>query len=138
MVSKLRAIVLSAEAYQILGDYGKATALYETVLEKEGKTPYFKQFTEEIKIRLKKVYFDLVFKNGETEEMIDCIPKVVELGLSKREMAWVYKKIAESYSKEDFLEEARETLEKALAIYPRLEGTEKICKKLGLKRAGGL
>jgi len=126
---------LLAEAYQMLGNYSKAIMLYEVALEREQKHPYFKEFTEEIEIRIKKIYFDLIFKNGRrTEEMISCIPRIVRLGLSKREIAWMYKKIAESYFNEDFLEKARETLKKAFAIYPHLEGAERICKKLGMEK----
>ena len=126
---------LLAEAYQMVRDYGKAIMLYEVALEHERKHPYFKQFTEEIKSRLKKIYFDLIFKTGgRTEEMVSCIPKIAGLGLSKREIAWIYKKIAESYFKEDFLEKAREILKEAFAIYPHLEGAKRICKKLGIKK----
>lgn len=123
---------LLAEAYQIVGNHSKAIRFYELTLEREKKQPYFKQFTEEIEIRLKKIYFS-VFKNGETEEMIDCIPKVLELGLSKKELAWLYKKIAESYFEENFLQEARETLKKAFIICPNLKGSKRICRKLGME-----
>lgn len=123
---------LLAEAYQILGDYSKAIMLYELALERERKHPHFKQFSEEIEIRLKKIYFD-VFKNGETEEKIDCIPKVLDLELSKREIAWIYKKTAESYFEEDFLQKARKTLKKAFTICPNLKGAKRICRKLGME-----
>jgi len=126
---------LLAEAYQMVGDYGKSIMLYEVALEREQEFPHFKQFTEVIKNRLKKIYFNLIFKNNRrTKEMINCVPKIVELGLSKREMAWMYKKIAESYLKEDFFEKACKTLEKAFAIYPNLKGTKKLRRKLEMEK----
>lgn len=123
---------LLAEAYQMVGDYTKAIILYELTLEHERKQTHFKQFTEEIRIRLKKIYFN-VFKNGETEEMIDCIPKILDLGLSKKRLAWIYKKVAESYFEDNLLRNARETLKKAFIIYPNLKGTKKICRKVGME-----
>jgi len=123
---------LLAEAYQRLGDYEQAIMLYEIALEREQEFAHFKQFTDEIKRRLKKIYF-IIFKNAEIDEMKNCIPKIVDLGASRRERAWIYKKIAESYFDENLLEEAREALENAFDIYPNLKGVQRICQKLGME-----
>ncbi|MFQ6039248.1 MAG: DnaJ domain-containing protein [Candidatus Poribacteria bacterium] len=124
---------LLAEAYQILGGYRQAAQLYERVIENEKRHPHFRHFIKEVKTRLKKVYYYGLAKPANAEESIIHLQKILELGLSKRDTAWVYKKIAESYCESENFQMARENLEKAFKICPNLTGAKKICKKLGME-----
>jgi curved DNA-binding protein CbpA len=124
---------LLAEAYQTLGGYRQSAKLYEQVIENEKQHPHFRNFIKEVKARLKKVYYYGLAKPAIAEESIIYLQKILELGLSKRDTAWVYKKLAESYFEAENLQMARENLEKAFKIYPNLTGTKKICNKLGME-----
>jgi len=123
---------LLAEAYHSLGKYVKAAALYEQLLQYEKARPYFRNFTKEIKAKLKDVYFRRLAKQATPEEAIVYFHKILDLGLSKRESAWAYKKLAESYFEADKPQEAQEALRKAFQINPNMTGAKKICRKLGV------
>ncbi|HIE26638.1 TPA: tetratricopeptide repeat protein [Candidatus Poribacteria bacterium] len=124
---------LLAEAYQTLGGYEQAAQLYERVIENEKHHSHFRHFIKEVKMRLKKVYYYGLAKPANAEESIIHLQKILELGLSKRDTAWVYKKLAESYCESENFQMARENLEKAFKICPNLTGAKKICKKLGVE-----
>lgn len=123
---------LLAEAYHSLGKYVEAVALYEQLLQYEKVRPHFQNFTKKIKAKLKDVYFRRLAKRATPEEAIVYFHKILDLGLSKRESAWAYKKLAESYFEADKPQEALEALQKAFQIYPNLTGAKKICGKLGV------
>jgi len=123
---------LLAEAYHSLGKCVEAATLYEQLLQYEKARPYFQNFTKEIKVKLKDVYFRQLAKQATPEEAIVYFHKILDLGLSKRESAWAYKKLAESYFEFDKPQKAQEALRKAFQIYPNLTGTKKICRKLGV------
>ena len=124
---------LLAEAYQVLGGYKQSAKLYEQVIEKEKQHPHFRHFIKEVKTRLKKVYYYGLAKPASAEESTIYLQKILGLGLSKRDIAWVYKKLAESYYEAENLQMARENLEKAFKISPNLTGAKKICEKLGVE-----
>lgn len=123
---------LLAEAYHSLGKYVNAATLYERLLQYEKVRPYFHNFTREIKTKLKHLYFRRLARQAMPEEAIGYFHKILDLGLSKRESAWAYKKLAESYFDADKPQEAFTALQKALQIYPNLTGAKKICRKLGV------
>ena len=58
--------------------------------------------------------------------------KVQALHLPKRETAWIYKKIAEFYVEIKRYPEAREVLQLAFELHPRLAGAKKICEALNI------
>lgn len=127
---------LVAEAYERVGFQKtgaqaahyceRAMAMYESLLAAEAQRPCFRHFTREVKERLKTLYLADFCINGDEH----VVAKVQALHLPKRETAWIYKKIAEVYMEIHRLPEAREVLQLAFEVYPRLAGAKKICEKL--------
>ncbi len=124
---------LLAEAYQSLGRYEEAARLYERSLEHERYRPYFNKFTEEVISRLKRVYSHLLTQSRVPELSLLYIQKLIFLGGSKRQIAWAYKKLAELYFEFGQMENARMSLRKAFELCPRLPGSKRICRKLGME-----
>jgi tetratricopeptide (TPR) repeat protein len=124
---------LIAEAYQTLGDLQKATHIYESLLASEKHRPVFHHFVEEIKDRLKRIYCYALAHPVHIESIPDNLEKIRALKLSKRETAWVYKKLAEFYCEINWFAKAQEMLQMALELHPHLKGTKKICQKLNLQ-----
>ena len=137
---------LIAEAYQKLGfshsdpssvfeRYRKiqqAMHLYESLLSAETKRPCFRHFIPEVKERLKLIYLYHFSVEGYDQAHPIPLAKIRELKLSKRETAWMYKKIAEFYVEIDQFPEARTVLKMAFELQPRLTGAKKICRALNM------
>lgn len=136
---------LIAEAYQKLGlsngdssvpeRYRKleqAMEIYESLLSAEGKRPCFKHFIKEVKERLKRIYLYHFSVEGYKQSYQIPLSKIQALQLSKRESAWMYKKIAEFYVEIKLFSEAREVLLMALELQPNLVGAKKICRTLNM------
>jgi len=123
---------LIAEAYQMLGNQKKAMRIYESLLVYEKRRPVFHHFAEEIRARLKRIYLYALTHPEHLESIPTDLEKIHALKLSKRETAWVYKKLAEFYSEINWLGKAREMLRVAFELHPRLAGTKKICQKLSM------
>ena len=137
---------LVAEAYQKLGfsngaqssvldRYRKieqAMLLYESLLSAETKRPCFRHFIREVKERLKFIYLYHFSIEGYDQTHPIPLTKIRELRLSKRETAWMYKKIAEFYVEIDRFREARTVLKMAFELQPRLTGAKKICQTLNM------
>ena len=135
---------LVAEAYQKLGfsngdqssvldRYRKieqAMLIYESLLSAEAKRPCFRHFIREVKDRLKFIYLYHFSVEGYDQTHPIPLTKIRELKLSKRETAWMYKKIAEFYVEIDRFPEARTVLKMAFELQPRLTGAKKICQTL--------
>lgn len=131
---------LVAEAYERVGFQKtgaqaahyceRAMAMYESLLAAEAQRPCFRHFTREVKERLKTLYLADFSVNVNVNGDEDVVAKVQALHLPKRETAWIYKKIAEVYMDIHRLPEAREVLQLAFEVYPRLAGAKKICEKL--------
>ena len=58
--------------------------------------------------------------------------KIKDLKLSKREQAWVYRRLAELYVGAGLKDMGKDMLTKALQLNPKLAGIKKICLELGL------
>ena len=137
---------LIAEAYQKLGfsngdqssaferhrKIKQAMLIYESLLSAEAKRPCFRHFTREVKERLKFIYLYHFSVEGYHQTYHIPLTKIHALKLSKRETAWIYKKIAEFYVEIDRLPEARTVLKMAFELQPRLTGAKKICKTLNI------
>ena len=124
---------LIAEAYQIRGNYQMAMRIYESLLLYEKYRPVFHHFTEEIKEQLKKIYFRYLVQPGSLEDIPTNLEKIRMLNLSKRETAWIYKKLSEFYLEIHWVGKAKEMLQMAFELHPHLTGAKKICQKLGLE-----
>ena len=137
---------LLAEAYQKLGfsngnpssvldryrQIEQAMLIYESLLSAETKRPCFRHFIREVKDRLKFIYLYHFSLEGYDQTHPISLTKIRELKLSKRETAWMYKKIAEFYVEIDRLPEARTVLKMAFELQPRLTGAKKICQTLNI------
>ena len=119
----------SVECYRKLD---LAMGIYESLLSAEGKRPCFKHFINEVKERLKRIYLYHYSVEGYKNTCGIPISKIKELNLSKRETAWMYKKIAEFYVEIRLIPEAREMLLMAFDLQPNLAGTKKICRTLNI------
>ena len=138
---------LIAEAYQNLGfsngdasstferhrKIKQATLIYESLLSAESKRPCFRHFIQEVKERLKFIYLYHFSVDGYDQTHHIPLTKIRALKLSKRETAWMYKKIAEFYVEIDRFPEARTVLKMAFELQPRLTGAKKICKTLNMR-----
>ena len=133
---------LVAEAYQRLGfangdrdrshKIEQAMRMYESLLSAETKRPCFRHFIREVKDRLKFIYLYHFSVEGYDQTHPIPLTKIRELKLSKRETAWMYKKIAEFYVEIDRFPEARTVLRMAFELQPRLTGAKKICQTLNI------
>ena len=136
---------LIAEAYHNLGlsnrnlpngeCYRKldlAMSIYESLLSAEGKRPCFRHFIKEVKDRLKRLYLYHFSVEGYNKTCEIPVSKIKELNLSKRETAWMYKKIAEFYVEIRLIPEAREMILMAFDLQPNLAGTKKIRRTLNI------
>ena len=133
---------LIAEAYQILGfsngdqdrahKIEQAMLIYESLLSAETKRPCFRHFIQEVKERLKFIYLYHFTVEGYDHRSQIPLAKIRKLKLSKRETAWMYKKIAEFYVEIDRFPEARTVLKMAFELQPRLTGAKKICRTLNM------
>jgi curved DNA-binding protein CbpA len=137
---------LIAEAYQKLGfsngdetsvlerhrKIEQAMRIYESLLSAEARRPCFKHFIREVKERLKFIYLYYFSVEGYDQTCQIPLTKIRALKLSKRETAWMYKKIAEFYVEIKRFPEARTVLKMAFELQPRLTGAKKICKTLNM------
>ena len=123
---------LIAEAYQATSNYRAAMHLYEKLLSYEKRRPVFHHFVSEIRDRLKKVYIDCLTNPKNLENIPNDLQKIKDLKLSKREQAWVYRRLAELYAGAGLKDLGREMLTKALQLNPKMSGIKKICLTLGL------
>ena len=123
---------LIAEAYQATNNYHAAMHLYEKLLSYEKRRPVFHHFVSEIRDRLKKVYIDCLTNPKNLENIPNDLEKIKDLKLSKREQAWVYRRLAELYAGAGLKDMGKDMLTKALQLNPKLAGIKKICLELGL------
>ena len=66
------------------------------------------------------------------ESIPNDLQKIKDLTLSKREQAWVYRRLAELYAGAGLKDLGKEMLTRALQLNPKLSGIKKICLTLGL------
>ena len=124
---------LIAEAYHKLGDYRVAMEIYESLIEYERRRPCFHHFIEEIKARLKQIYFHVLTNPKNLEDIPTDLAKIRALGLPKQETAWIYKRLAECYIEINWTTLARQMLELAFELNPRMKGVKKLCEQLNLE-----
>ena len=110
----------------------QAMLMYESLLSAETRRPCFRHFIREVKDRLKFIYLYHFSVEGYDQTHPIPLAKIRELKLSKRETAWMYKKIAEFYVEIDRFPEARTVLKMAFELQPRLTGAKKICQTLNM------
>jgi len=124
---------LLAEAYHQMGNLSEAERLYKKLLEKENRRAYFHHFAQEIKLLLKDVYIQYIIKSNSSEDILKSIDKLLTMGLTAYELAWIYKKAAEAFYLLNDFDNAIDSLTWAFKINPKLLGAKKISRKLGLE-----
>ena len=124
---------LIAEAYQILGDYRTAMPIYESLILYERQRPFFRHFIDEIKNRLKKIYFYSLMHPRHHEDIPNALEKICALNLSKPDTASAYKKLAEFYLEINRVGNAKAMLKTAFELHPRMAGAKRICQKLDME-----
>lgn len=124
---------LIAEAYQKRGDYRTAMAIYESLIQYEKRHPCFHHFIDEIRDRLKQIYFYFLSNPQNLEDIPNNLEKIRSLNLSNRETACIYKRLAELYADINWITAAEQMLKRAFELYPCMAGAKKICQKLGME-----
>jgi len=56
------------------------------------------------------------------------------LKLSKRDLGWIYKKLAEFYLDRRMTQDARRMVEAAIDINPKITGIDNLCRSTGVER----
>ena len=62
------------------------------------------------------------------------LAKIQTLKLSKRNLGWIYKKLAEYYLDHNLPQDARRMVETAININPKIAGIGDLCRLTGIKR----
>jgi tetratricopeptide (TPR) repeat protein len=121
---------LLAEEYERQGKYHNAIEFYEHVHSKKDLTLTRQYLFDETKDRIRNIYCHQLAKSSLPNEAINYYKKVLKLTLSRHEMAFIYKKIAECYLNMNDYATASKFLNIALALKPQLKGIQRISKKL--------
>jgi len=121
---------LLAEAYQYEGDLETALRLYREVYLADKRCSYYHHFAGEIKDRITRICCRLLPRMRSPREALDCFEKMGDISFPKKDRAFFYKKIAESYASAGDAQTAKFYLARALSIYPHLAGIKKLRRKL--------
>jgi len=122
---------LLGEEYEKRGMFEKALEFYEEVYAEEKEEPRLRFFFDEVKDRIRNIYCRKLTRNCPPARALEFYNRLMEFDLPKKDVAYVYKKMAECYWKLGDAEKAREKLKQAFAINPNLKGVQKICRNLG-------
>ena len=125
---------LLAEAYQTNGLFEKAIELYQKLIDDEQETPFFYHFIDEINDRLSEIYIEALIKPRTLEDIPVYLEKIQKLKLSKRDLGWIYKKLAEFYLDRRMTQDARRMVEAAIDINPKITGIDNLCRSTGVER----
>ena len=125
---------LLAEAYQTNGLFEKAIELYQKLIDDEQETPFFYHFIDEINDRLSEIYIEALIKPRTLGDIPIYLEKIQKLKLSKRDLGWIYKKLAEFYLDRRMTQDARRMVETAIDINPKITGIDNLCRSTGVER----
>ena len=125
---------LLAEAYQAEGLHSHAIELYQKLIDDERKNPFFFHFIDEINERLSQIYYEALMNPQNLEDIPVYLEKIQTLKLSKRNLGWIYKKLAEYYLDCNLPQDARRMVETAININPKIAGIGDLCRLTGIKR----
>ncbi len=121
---------LLAEEYERQEKYQKAIEFYEQIYSKKDFTATRRYLFDEIKDRIRNIYCHQLARTSLPQEAINYYKMVLKLTLSRHEMAFIYKKIAECYLHMNDYATASRYLNIALALKPQLKGIKRISGKL--------
>jgi len=126
---------LLAEEYERRGEYRKAFDLLKRIAEFEIEKPYFRHFFREVVDRLRALACFKMPGVVETEELVEDLEDLVELGFSTRDSAFFLKRIAELFADEGQPHRAVRYLQRGLALHSKLPGVKKLMERLDYQTA---
>jgi curved DNA-binding protein CbpA len=121
---------LLAEEYEKQENYELAFELYEYVYQNEDGNPARKHLLEEIKERIIRLSCKKLIKLTRPGAAITYLTRALNLKLSKNEVAFIYKKIADCYASSCDWDNALERFNMALSLCPNLKGAQTLKNKL--------
>lgn len=121
---------LLAEEYEKQENYELAFELYEYVYQNEEGNPARRHLLEEIKERIVRLSCKKLTKLAQPGAAITYLTRALNLKLSKNEEAFIYKKIADSYTTSGEWDNALEKFNMALLLCPNLKGAQTLKNKL--------
>jgi curved DNA-binding protein CbpA len=122
---------LLAEELDAVGEYEQALHLLFQLYRSEQQRPYFKHFIEEVTDRIKAIICIRLIDVLAPETMLGYLRDLLSLGYSKKDIATIYKKMAEAYSRLGNNEKAVESLRKGLEYNAKLPGVKKLKERIG-------
>jgi curved DNA-binding protein CbpA len=122
---------LLGEAYEKNGKWREALRFYEHVYAEEKDDPQ-RYFLDLVKEKIRDIYSKRLARRSPPLQAVAIYQKVLNLGIQKKTEAYIHKKIAEAFHKAGQLDKARDHLETAFRLEPKLKGAQKICEKLGV------
>lgn len=125
---------LLAEEYERQDSPETAFELYRHLYGEDRKYDYFKHFREEILFRMRNLLVGFLREEGRLTMALRGISEIVGSGFPRKERAFLYKKAAESLCRDGQRRLARLSFFSALLLDPKMGGTKKIRKRLGLDR----
>ena len=127
---------LLAEEYERQGNFRTAVEMYREVYNEELELPRLCFFFEEVKIRLRNLYLRDLVRGMKPQTALGYYTDALDLELTRPDKALIYKRLAETYYKLGDLDKAREALDNAFRLYPKIKGVQRICNKLGVCALG--
>lgn len=122
---------LLAEEYEARGELLRAFELLSAIVRFERQRPYFRHFMVEVHERLRGVACFKIVDQEEPEVALDCIHRMLEFDLPRKDLAFCYKKGAEILLALGRRRTAWNYLERGLRLDNRLSGVKKLQQELG-------
>ena len=122
---------LLAEELDAVGEYEQALGLLFQLYRSEQRRPYFKHFIEEVTDRIKAIICIRLINVLAPETMLVYLRELLSFDYSKKDMAIICKKMAESYSRLGNKKKAVESLRKGLEYNAKLPGVKKLKERIG-------
>jgi len=126
---------LLAEEMERQGKHRRSAEFYMEVYDAHKRSPHMKYFVEELRDRIRVLYWRHIAPDAEPAEALECYRKLLRLKLFRNHRAFVLKKMAERYFELGDLDRARTSLREAFTLKPTLKGAQRICEKLGFPYA---
>jgi curved DNA-binding protein CbpA len=122
---------LLAEELDAAGEYEQALSLLLQLYRSEQRRPYFKHFIEEVTDRIKAIICIRLINVLTPETMLEYLRQLLSFDYSKKDLAIIYKKMAEAYSRLGNNKKAVESLRKGLECNAKLPGVKKLKERIG-------
>ena len=128
----LECIFLLAEEFENRSKYHKAFEFLKMIYLFEQKRPFFRYYIVEIIERLRNLVCMKITRFMPPVLSIRYIRELLELNLSKKDNALLYKKLAELYLVIGKKDNALKFLQKGLTLNKKLAGVKKLKEKIGI------